>query len=64
MVGFHRTDTIHFQVFVTLHRMSITEFSIGLGLYNVEFARTLAYDLLLIAQLGVESQGGLEETKH
>lgn len=38
-----------------MHRMSITNFSIRLGVYDAEFTRTPAYDALLISRLGGES---------
>lgn len=37
-MSFHRTNTIQFQVVSTVHRMSLTEFSIRLELYDVEVA--------------------------
>lgn len=46
--SFHRNDTILFQVFGTLHQMSLIKFSIRLGHYEAEFPWTLACDSLLI----------------
>lgn len=43
-------------MFGTLHRMSLTEFSIQLGLYDVEFTQTIVYDDLLISRPIGESQ--------
>lgn len=48
-MSFHRADIIQFQVFNTLLRMSLTEFSIQLGLYDIEFTQTPAYGPLLIS---------------
>lgn len=50
-MSFHRVDTIQFQVFSTLHRISLIEFSIRLKLYDAEFTQTPVYDSLLISQL-------------
>lgn len=53
-IAFHSTDLIQFQVFGELHHMSLTEFSIYLGLYDVEFIRTPTYDALLTSRLAGE----------
>lgn len=55
-MSFDGIDAIQFQVFSTLHRMSLTEFSFWLGHYNVEFTRTPAYDSLMISRSSGESQ--------
>lgn len=49
-IAFHRADFIQFQVFGKLHRMSLIEFSIHLGLYDAEFTRTITYDVLLTSR--------------
>lgn len=38
-----------------MHRMSLTDFCIQLGLYDAEFTRTPTYDALQISRLGGES---------
>lgn len=43
-------------MYVTLREMSLNEFCIRLGLYDVEFSQTLAYDSLLISRPVGESQ--------
>lgn len=55
-VSFHHANTIQFQVFGTLHQMSLIEFSIRLGIYDAEFTQTLVYDSLLISRSIRESQ--------
>lgn len=54
-ITFHRADYIQFQVFSALQRMSLTEFSDRLGLYDAEFTKTPAYDALLTSQQAGES---------
>lgn len=49
--AFHHASCIKFQVFSALHRMSLTKFSIHLGLYDAKFTRTIAYDALLTSRL-------------
>lgn len=55
IVAFHRADTIKFQVLSMLHRMSLTNFSIRLGLYDAEFTRPPTYHSHLISWLTSES---------
>lgn len=55
IVAFNQADFIQFQAFSTMHKMSLTDFSVGLELYDAEFTRTLAYDTLLISRPGGES---------
>lgn len=53
-IAFHHTDFIQFQAFSLMHRMSLTHFSIWLGLYDIEFTRTPAYDALVTSRLAGE----------
>lgn len=46
---------VQFQAFGMMHRMSLTDFCIQLGLYDAEFTRTPTYDALQISRLGGES---------
>lgn len=56
IVEFYQVDFIKFQTFDAVHRMSLTNFSVQLGLYDVEFTQTLAYNALLISRPIAQSQ--------
>lgn len=55
IIAFHHGNYIQLQVFGTLQRMSLIEFSVQLGLYDTEFTRTTTYDALLTSWLVGES---------
>jgi len=55
VIAFHQNDFIQFQAFGAMHKMSLTEFSIHLGLYNADFTRTPEYDALLTSRPPGES---------
>lgn len=44
MISFHKTNTIHLQVFRIIHSMRLMEFLVHLGLYDDAFTLTLEYD--------------------
>jgi len=52
---FHQADYIQFQAFGALHRMSLTELSIQLGLYDAGFTQTPQYNALLTSRPPGES---------
>jgi len=54
-IAFHQNDYIQFQAFGALHKMSLTELSIRLGLYDAAFTHTPEYDALLTSRPPGES---------
>lgn len=48
LIDFHRDDTIQFQAFGNIHKMSLTKFAIHFGLYDEAFTQTPEYNTLLI----------------
>lgn len=48
MINFDRPGTILFLAFGSMLRLSLTEFSVHLGLYDEVFTHTPEYDALLI----------------
>lgn len=56
MIAFHCGNYIQLQVFGAQQQMGLMEFSVKLGLYDVEFTITTAYDALLTSRLAGEWQ--------
>lgn len=50
-INLHNANFIQFQDFGALHGMSLTEFSIHLGLYDAEFICISTYEALLTFRL-------------